>query len=232
MSQLTLETQVCDIVTALPQSADLFRSLRIDFCCGGKIPLKDAAEGRSLNPEEVLKSVQRIEEKREQVDSTHPTSFGNRTLVAYIQEKYHAGLREELPQLAPYITRVVKVHGEKHPHLVRIQEIFKELRVDLLDHTADEDKNVFPVILEFLENPTPELKEQVKPHVMELEAEHEHAGELLFEIRDLTNNYTPPEEACGTYRVVYARLAQLEKDTFEHVHLENNVLFDRVRAAI
>ena len=36
MSQLTLDTQVCDIVTAIPKSADLLRSLRMDFCCRWK----------------------------------------------------------------------------------------------------------------------------------------------------------------------------------------------------
>ena len=232
MSRLTLDTQVCDIVTELPQSADLFRSLRIDFCCGGKIALEDAAKERKLNPEEVLNSVKKIEEKREQQSGIDPTSFGSKTLVSYIQEKYHTGLREELPLLAPYITKVARVHGENHPHLLHVQEIFKELRSELLDHTADEAANVFPLIQEFLENPTPELKEKVKPLVTELEQEHEHAGKLLFEIRDLTNNFTLPDEACGTYRLVYARLAQLEKDTFEHVHLENNNLFDRVRVAL
>lgn len=232
MTSLTIDTQVSDIVTALPQSADLFRNLRIDYCCGGKIPLKEAAEQRNLEPDEVLKSIKLIEEKRDTRNSLEPSSFGAKTLVAYIQEKYHAGLREELPLLAPYVTKVARVHGEKHPHLLRVQEIYKTLRAELLEHTEDEDQTVFPLILEFLENPTPELREKVKPHVFELEEEHDNAGRLLHELREITNGFTPPESACGTYRLVYARLEQLEKETFEHVHLENNVLFDRVREAI
>ncbi|MBE1555840.1 iron-sulfur cluster repair di-iron protein [Sporosarcina limicola] len=232
MGQLTLDTQVSAIVTALPRSADLFREMRIDYCCGGKVSLKEAAEGRNLNPEKVLASVKIIERKQATRSSLEPTSFGNKTLIAYIQEKYHANLQEELPLLAPYITKVARVHGERHPHLLRIQEIFKTLRAELLAHTDDEDKNVFPLILEFMEKPTPELKEQLKLHVAELEQEHDNAGKLLHELRDITNNFTPPKDACGTYRIVYARLEQLEKDTFEHIHLENNVLFNRVRDAI
>ncbi|MGN7385753.1 iron-sulfur cluster repair di-iron protein [Sporosarcina sp. SAFN-015] len=232
MSSLTIDTRVSDIVTALPQSADLFRSLRIDYCCGGKIPLKDAAEQRNLNPLEVLNSIHSIEEKRENRLSMEASSFGEKTLIAYIQEKYHESLREELPMLAPYITKVARVHGENHPHLLRVQEIFKALREELLNHTFDEDQNVFPLILEFLNNPTAEVKEQLKTHVSELEAEHDNAGRLLYELREITDNFTPPEGACGTYRLVYARLEQLEKDTFEHVHLENNVLFERVAKAL
>ncbi|MBD7985235.1 iron-sulfur cluster repair di-iron protein [Sporosarcina sp. Sa2YVA2] len=232
MTQFTINTQVSDIVTALPQSADLFRNLRIDYCCGGKVSLKEAAEQRSLDVKEVLKDIHSIEEKRESRESLEPSEFGEKTLIAYIQEKYHAGLREELPLLAPYITKVARVHGENHPHLLRVQEIFKTLRAELLDHTNDEDTNVFPMILQFLADPTPGLKETLKPHVFELETEHDNAGRLLHELREITNNFTPPEGACGTYRLVYARLEQLEKETFEHVHLENNILFDRIRQAI
>ena len=232
MSHITLDQQVSDIVTALPQSADLFRNLRIDYCCGGKISLQEAAIQRELDPADVLTRVQAIEEKQESRQTLEPSSFGEKTLIAFIQEKYHEGLREELPLLAPYVTKVARVHGEHHPHLLRVQEIFKVLRAELVDHTDDEDQNVFPLILEFLDHPTVELKEQLKPHVEELEHEHDNAGRLLHELREITNNFTPPEEACGTYRLVYARLEQFEKDTFEHVHLENNVLFDRVREAM
>ncbi|MBS4209957.1 iron-sulfur cluster repair di-iron protein [Bacillus sp. FJAT-50079] len=232
MTQLTLNTYVSDIVTALPQSTDLFRKLRIDFCCGGKVALREAAEARRLNPEEVLQQIKDVENKLEKRESLHPASFGEKTLVAYIQEKYHEHLREELPALAPYITKVARVHGGGYPHLLLVQKLFQELRAELLEHTKDEDENVFPLILEFLNKPTPELKEKVKPHVFELEEEHEHAGQILNELRNITNNYTAPEDACQTYRTVYARLEQLEKYTFDHVHLENNILFERVRAAL
>ncbi|GKV67162.1 MULTISPECIES: iron-sulfur cluster repair di-iron protein [unclassified Sporosarcina] len=232
MSQITLDLNVSEIVTMLPQSADLFRNLRIDYCCGGKISLKEAAEQRELDPHNVLTDVHEIEKKKELHQQMEPSDFGDKTLVAYIQEKYHAGLREELPLLAPYVTKVARVHGDTQPHLLRIQEIFKLLRAELIDHTDNEDQNVFPLILEFLENPTAELKEQLKPHVTELETEHDNAGRLLHELREITNNFTPPKEACGTYRLVYARLEEFEKDTFTHVHLENNVLFERVQKAM
>ena len=126
----------------------------------------------------------------------------------------------------------MKVHGEQHPHLMRIGEIYKILRTELLDHTEDEDENVFPLVLAFLKEPTPALKERIKPHINELESEHENAGRLLTELREITNDFTPPAGACGTYRTVYARLEQLEKDTFNHVHLENNILFERVKKAL
>ncbi len=232
MSTITLDRHVSDIVTELPRSADLFRSLRIDYCCGGKVPLHDAAVQRGLRPEDVLAQLLQVSEQQETRQQLVPSSFGEKTLIAFIQEKYHAGLREEFPSLAPYITKVARVHGEHHPHLLRVQEIFKLLRSELIDHTDDEDTTVFPLILDYLHSPTSAKKESLTPHVTELEQEHDTAGRLLKELRKITDNFTPPAEACGTYRLVYARLEQLEKETFEHVHLENNVLFERVRAAM
>lgn len=232
MNTISIDTYVADIVTAVPKSADIFRSYRIDYCCGGKTTLSEATASRGLKAEDVLSEIRTIEGERASQNSMDPASFGEKTLVAYIQERYHEYLRKELKNLRPYVTRVAKVHGEKNPHLLEIRETFVTLSEELIDHTDDEDKNVFPLILEFLTNPTKELKEKVKPHIAELESEHDNAGKLLFRLRDLTNDFTPPAGACGTYRLVYARLEELEKDTFEHVHLENNILFERVRAAI
>ncbi len=135
----------------------------------------------------------------EEQSGMDPTSFDSKTLVAYIQGRYHDGLRDEFPLLGPVHYESCPCHGKNQPHLLRVQGIFKELRSELLDHTADEDENIFPLILKFLAKPTSELKEKVKPYVLELEREHENAGELLFKIRDLTNNFTPPDGACAEH---------------------------------
>lgn len=233
MKQITLDTHVADIVTAVPQTADLFRKLRIDFCCGGKISLELACQNRNLDPQQVLSDLLYLEQKqKDYADHQLASERSEKELIDHIQQKHHAYLRDELPQLTPYITKVARVHGEKHPHLLRVQEIYTSLKQELLDHTQDEDQIVFPRIIEFVDHPTAEAAEALKPHVTELESEHEEAGILLKELREITHDFEPPAEACGTYRLVYQRLALLEKDTFEHIHLENNVLFERVRAAM
>lgn len=232
MTELSVETNVSEIVKEVPQTGDLFRKLRIDFCCGGKIPLRTAAIDQHLDPDEVFEKVKGIQSKQTEYKQLLPTSLDEKALIEHIQTKHHAYLREELPSLTPYITKVSKVHGENHPHLMRVKEIFTVLKRELIDHTDDEDHVVFPLINQFIENPTEEHAKQLQPHVLELEEEHENAGNLLKELREITDNFTPPESACGTYRLVYQRLEQLEKDTFEHIHLENNILFENVRTAI
>ncbi|MFC7680361.1 iron-sulfur cluster repair di-iron protein [Paenibacillus sp. GCM10028914] len=233
MSQITLHSLVSDIVTAVPQTADLFRKLRIDFCCVGKVELEQASRNLNLDPMQVLSEVLNIEQKQKGYAENQPaTERSEKELITHIQQKHHAYLRDELPQLTPYITKLARVHGEKHPHLLRVQEIYTSLKRELLDHTEDEDQVVFPRIINFVNDPTSEAAKALEPHVLELENEHESAGDLLKELREITHDFEPPADACGTYRLVYQRLALLEKDTFEHIHLENNVLFEKVRAAM
>ncbi|MCJ8014344.1 iron-sulfur cluster repair di-iron protein [Paenibacillus sp. KQZ6P-2] len=232
MSSFTLQTQVSDIVTAIPQSADLFRALRIDFCCGGKIPLEEAAVKRKLDPAAVLEQIKTLETKMVDYQQSRPGELTEPELVKHIQNKHHAFLWEELPALTPYVTKLARVHGEHHPELLRVQEIFTDLKKELLEHTEDEDQNVFPLILKFAARPDLGTAAELKPHVSELEHEHEQAGNLLKELREITSDFALPEDACGTYRLVYQRLEMLEKDTFAHIHLENNVLFERIRAAV
>jgi regulator of cell morphogenesis and NO signaling len=58
-------------------------------------------------------------------------------------------------------------------------------------------------------------------------ADHDDAGALLAKIRELTNNFTPPEGACPTFRALWQGLQEFESDLHRHVHLENNILFPR-----
>lgn len=58
-----------------------------------------------------------------------------------------------------------------------------------------------------------------------MEHEHEAEGERFRKIAGLTDGYTAPPDACGTYRVTFAMLKEFEDDLHKHIHLENNILF-------
>lgn len=47
----------------------------------------------------------------------------------------------------------------------------------------------------------------------------------LEELLALTNNITPPADACNTWRALYRGLLEFRDDLMQHIHLENNVLF-------
>ena len=60
--------------------------------------------------------------------------------------------------------------------------------------------------------------------------EHEAAGTLLAEIKELSNDFTPPPDACPTYHAFFDGLKEFEQDLHQHIHLENNILFPRAIA--
>ncbi|WP_421380975.1 iron-sulfur cluster repair di-iron protein [Bacillus salacetis] len=225
----TGEALISDIVKKFPKASDLFKSYRIDFCCGGNRPLIEAIEERKLSSNEVLSELNNLyKNSRDLNEKTIDWEKSSSSeLIDYIIDKHHKYLNEELPLLSPYVTKVYRVHGERHPHLGRIHKLFYDIKSELIQHTVKEETEDFPLILSYEENPTAESKEKIQEIINELETEHVSAGKILKELREVTNDFTPPEGACGTYRLVYQRLEALESDLFEHIHLENNILFPR-----
>ncbi|SFI06316.1 MULTISPECIES: iron-sulfur cluster repair di-iron protein [unclassified Bacillus (in: firmicutes)] len=233
MEHVFTETSVIgDIVTKFPKASDLFKSYRIDFCCGGNRPLIDAIRERNLSVEDVITNLNTLyyETKLLNESKIDWTIASYSELIDYIVNKHHRYLNEELPQLSPYVTKVLRVHGSAQPHLAKIYKLFHELKTELEQHIIKEETEDFPLILAFEQNPTDENYTKLRKVVGLLESEHSHAGDILKELRNITNDFTPPEGACGTYRLVYQRLAVLESDLFQHIHLENNILFPRAIA--
>lgn len=227
-SGFTSEAMVRDIVLQFPKAADYFKAKRIDFCCGGAKPLAEAAAEKGLDPEAMIQDLNKLQEEHPVLEEdTAWNEASSEELVNYIVNKHHRYLREELPLISQNVTKVFRVHGEDSPHLGEMHRLFNLLREDLIQHTAKEEESEFPKMLAYTQNPTEEGLSELRGLLHNLEAEHDGAGEILRELRRVTNDYTPPAHACTTYRLTYARLEELEGMTFEHVHLENNNLFLR-----
>ncbi|WP_342417982.1 iron-sulfur cluster repair di-iron protein [Paenibacillus sp. FSL R10-2782] len=231
MSQLTEETWVADIVKEVPKTGDLFRKLRIDFCCGGKISLREAAANRGLHAGELLAQVHEVEKSQAQQKQMRPSSLEPKELIAYIQEEYHTKPSEELSALTPYVTKLTRVHGERYPHLKRVNELFTLLKQELSEHIQNEENLVFPMIQAFLQESTVERADALNPYLSKLQDEHQAVVELLKELRLITNGFEPLQEACGTHRLVLKRFENLEADIFNHILLENCTLVERTRQA-
>ncbi|MDF2904227.1 MAG: ScdA protein [Bacillus sp. (in: firmicutes)] len=219
---------VRDVVNEIPKSADLFKRYRIDFCCGGNRPILDAAAGLNINMDTLMAELAVVYAKsqNEPTDLAVWTNSDSSTLINHVIEQYHRPLQEELTMLSPYVTKVAKVHGDSHPELLKVHELFYEFKKELLEHTAKEEATVFPMLLK-LDEAEGEERQAMINEIVELEKEHDHAGNILRELREVTSDYTLPMDACGTYTLVYKRLEMLESETFMHVHLENNILFPR-----
>lgn len=217
-----------DIVNEIPKTSDVFKRYRIDFCCGGNRPIGEAAAELNVDIATLMDEITAIQQKStgEKIDLAVWTKSDSSTIIDHVIEQYHRPLEEELKNLSPYVTKITKVHGDSHPELLRVNELFFELKRELLEHTAKEEAKVFPMLLQ-LDKASAEKRQEMVNEIVELEKEHDHAGEILRELREISSDFTIPQDGCGTYQLVFKRLEALEGETFMHVHLENNILFPR-----
>lgn len=212
------------LVEETPAFARVFESFGIDYCCGGDASLAAACSEKGIELStirEELASV-RAESGDEDRDWASMSS-----LIDHIVAEHHDYLREELPALEDLARKVASVHGDNHPELREIETVVLDLAEEMRTHISEEEDDVFPVIerLErdgsLTESDTQVLREAFD----DLEADHEATASFLDRIADLSDEYTVPDDACASYRSLYQRLEELERNTHRHVHKENNVLF-------
>jgi len=222
--QITENTPIADIAASVPSSVHVFQERGVDFCCGGKKPIGLVCEEQGLSFPDMVAAIEA---------SAAVSAPGQRdwtqeplqALIDHIIRTYHDPLRRQLPQLQAIASKVLQVHGSRSIHLGRIEEIVEELSEELIAHMDTEELALFPAICEIEVGGSARLT--IGGPIDAMEREHDRAGRLLAEIRELTDSYIVPEWSCSTFRTLYRELEDVEKSMHEHVHLENNVLFPR-----
>lgn len=224
----TLEVTVGQLVAALPARARVFEKHRIDYCCGGKLPLAEACARRGVDAAAVLAELEAVEVDATADGATDWTTAPLSNLADHIVATHHAYLRGELPRLETMAARVEKVHGDHAPEVIELHRVFEAFRAELEEHANKEEQILFPWIrrMEHGDGLSP-MPFSVANPIRCMEHEHDNAGAALEKMRELTNEWQPPADACNTWRVLYASLAALEADMHVHVHKENSILFPR-----
>jgi len=212
--------------------ATVFKRHGIDFCCGGGKTLESVCASKGLSVDD-LKGELAQAENRTHDDSIRPSGWSADFLADYIVNQHHAYVRDSLPLLKEFSRKVSRVHGHANPEVTEIDDRVQQLSAELLSHMQKEEMILFPYVKELV-NAEKNGGVQGRPAfgtvqnpIRMMEEEHDHAGSLMREIRALSSDYTPPEHACNTYRVLYAKLEEFEEDLHRHIHLENNVLFPK-----
>lgn len=227
---------VRQLATEIPNATRVFEKLGIDYCCGGGKSLEAACAQVKIPVSVVLRT---LEEGSVPVAGSAAPDFSQSPLselASYIVSRHHGYVKQEIPRLEKLLAKVVSVHGRNHPELVGIQKVFAALAAELTSHMMKEEMVLFPYITEMeqaLESGKPAPRAPFGTvgnpvHMMELE--HEDAGNALKEVRSLSSNYTPPQDACFSYNTLFAALKEFETDLHQHIHLENNILFPRAVA--
>jgi len=221
---ITEQTPVGSVATEHPLATRVFARHNIDFCCGGGKPLAEACAAQGVDTQAVLAELTAEIADKVEAD-TRWDEQPLAELIEHILTTFHAPLREELPRLEAMAQKVYQVHGDKDPERFKaILDTIVALKAELLSHMQKEEQILFPMI-------TAGRGAMALGPVSVMEAEHANAGVMLRRFRVLTDNYTPPAEACNTWRALWAGLEALEEGTHLHIHLENNILFPRALAS-
>jgi regulator of cell morphogenesis and NO signaling len=231
---LTTAKTVRELALEYPNATRVFEKLGIDYCCGGNKSLEEACAFANLSVPEVLESLAatgatRTSNQEDRNWQEAPLA----DLVAYIYDKHHKYTREEIERLGVLFDKVCSVHGTNHPELLHIQSSFQGLAQELTTHMMKEEMVLFPYIVRMEEaaiqrDPVlPVPFGTVRNPIAMMVHEHDAAGEALRLMRKLSKEFTPPDDACVSFRTLYKALVDFEADLHRHIHLENNILFPR-----
>jgi regulator of cell morphogenesis and NO signaling len=212
----------------------VFEKLGIDYCCGGGKSIEEACRTANVRVDEVMKSIEAAGRLMPATpEDRHWQSESLADLAAYIINRHHQYTREEIARLHPVFDKVCSAHQQNHPVLLKMREVFRGLAEELTMHMMKEEMVLFPYVIR-LENagtrnePVPSAPfGTVKNPIAMMVHEHDSAGEALRALRQASRGYTPPDDACLSFRTLFTSLAELEADLHYHIHLENNFLFPR-----
>lgn len=213
------EWTVGQLATTRPASLRVLHRHGIDFCCGGGRAVRDACAKAGVSVDALEAEIAALEAQAPATTdwATAPLS----ALIDHILATHHRPLDQELPRLLAMAERVVQVHGDKMPEVLpAILGTLREMIAEIGPHMQKEEVILFPWIVQG-------RGAQCMGPVSVMETDHEVLGELLVRMAGLTQAYTPPDGACGTWRGLYQGLGELDADLRLHIHLENNVLFPR-----
>lgn len=210
MSSNYQSSTLSHLAVEIPGATAVFRKHKLDFCCGGAVPLAEAAAAKGLDAEKIAAELAALslaseEEPRE-----------TNALIAHIITRYHEVHRRELPELIRLAKRVEAVHGARSDAPNGLAAMLQKLADELDLHMQKEEQVLFPMMQaggnDFIRHP-----------IAAMRAEHIEAGDQLKEIETLLGAL--PSDGCATWRALHAGVTKFIDDLMNHIHLENNVLF-------
>src|SRR5699024_1025275 len=229
------DKSVGQIVAEDYRTAQVFKDHKIDFCCNGGRSIQEVAQEKGLNPQSL---VEEVDAARQQNTSGAGDfeSWPLDLLADYVVKTHHRYAEKQTQVLKPYLEKICKVHGGRHPELFEIKDIFEAISGEMAAHMKKEEIMLFPFIKKIVG--TDDNNEKIDPStdrtganpVNMMKHEHDDQGDAFRKIAELTNDYTPPADACNTYKVTFGLLSDFEDDLHKHIHLENNILFPKAIA--
>lgn len=235
MKESLLNLTLKEIVTSNFNTAKVFEKYNLDFCCKGNVSFAEVILDKKINEDEITEELEKVILNESPNDARH-NEWELDFLVAYIVNNHHNYVRRMLPILNERAAKIAAKHPEKYPWMIDVRDSLVSVTNELSHHMIKEEQILFPYVLKLVEAKRKNIKPSLPTFgtaenpIKVMEKEHENAGDELYFIRNITNSYTAPEEACTTFKLFYSELKEFEEDLHKHVHLENNILFPKTIA--
>src|SRR5690606_13824954 len=152
-------------------------------------------------------------------DSRDWTRSSPAELIDHILVRYHDRHREQLPELIRLASKVEQVHGDGADCPVGLADLLRGMQQELESHMRKEEQVLFPLLARG-------HAAMAAGPITVMRMEHDDHGQALQALAALTHDITLPRAACNTWRALYLGLAAFRADLMEHIHLENNILFE------
>ena len=127
------------------RTASVFKKYNIDFCCQGNRTINDACEAKEIDGKLVVADLNALVQSQE-AGSIDYQSWPLDLLAEYIEKKHHRYVEEKTQEIKPYLEKICRVHGGRHPELLEINEHFNATAAELAMHMKKEELMVFPFI--------------------------------------------------------------------------------------
>lgn len=226
--EISNKTIIGELVALDYRTASVFKQHQIDFCCNGNRTIEEACSAKKIDSEKLIDKLNAVSVagKTSEIDyKAWPLDL----LADYIEKTHHRYVDSKIQEIIPFLEKVARVHGDRHPELLEVERLFKDSAGELTAHMKKEEFVLFPYIRKMVatQGGTEAPFGTVQNPIRMMMNEHENEGERFRKIASLTNDYTPPADACNTYRVTFSLLKEFEEDLHLHIHLENNILFPK-----
>lgn len=223
---------LADLVNDDLRRAHVLEDFGLDFCCGGARTLTAAADEAGVELSAVTQALQACDAQAGAAPADTVAAPGDLAGFGHaIIDEHHFYLWENMPRVGAHVDKIARVHGENHPELHEVKDLYHRMVADLEEHLTREERFVFPAIarMERTQASVTAQGRDLADLLGELIDEHDVVGDLLTRINQLTDGYQVPEDGCPTYRAALSGLQEMERDIHLHVHKENNVLFPRAQ---
>lgn len=225
MTTLTPQATLGHLVVERASRAQVFEHFGLDYCCHGTRTLADACRHHGVAPEDVISALEAVDAYRDLPGEPDWAATPPGALIRHIVDVHHAYLHVALPRLTSLMSRVVQAHADRHPELAEAARGLARFCQAVEGQMAKEEGFIFPLIAIIASDDGRGNAAQLRGPLGTMEAEHLAAHRDLQALRQLTDGWTAPADACATYVALLEGLRDLEVETHRHVHLENNVLF-------